>query len=866
MIQRRVPLLFLLLLLAVLATGCRRSTTGHQPWKIGGGVDVVDPGEPVLDPVAGFAGSTVCGDCHREIFDQWAETYHNLSTRVTDRPGATGEAVVADTDGNGVDDFRDGLDLATDADFAAYGANAPKLSYVDGDDLPYKVTIGAVTYDVWRTMGGNGPWRQRYVTQVGISLHTLPVQYNEQAANWVPYDPETWYDGANLPRFADARTVKDEIARGTSNEIRCMGCHSNAYTVELDASGQYASGYVELTIGCENCHGPAADHVASGGDAALVLNPADLLDGTVNGVLAADLTCGKCHIRGRGNEVDMGGDLTLFPWDGSAIFPPGSTNLADFYTPTADPADYWRYKDNPMGFVPTPDDPTDDTFVTAREAEMTYLDLVSGPHGPDKTFDPVCFSCHDPHSRAQRHQIRDRITNRGDLYTGVNQDNNKLCLACHQSGDFAGLTPADVEAITNTSAPAVVVTAVSDHMKNRAAMPINTANYDPFGTGLGRCTGCHMVETSLSAEYRKDPAGNNVGDIHGHTFRTIVPIVSKLTNPPITNSCNICHPLTPTDLAAIVIEEWVDDPDGDGTFHADTPANFQTGVANSGRNGGVACVACHTTDGFVRVQVNGTDIHDLTDPADADTRTAIVLDSVRRDKGITCEACHGKDSSGNFAAGPNPLRFPKAELCGRCHNNQTTLYEDYVGDGEIVRHPQQQMFSGVDGGEVPGQTYSNSVHTTLAADGCVTCHFNSAGDGPKHDFMPTIASCLACHPGLTTFDRTARADYDGDGTVEGIQTELDGCLEILRAAILATPTSTGATITFDDPYFLIDGTNSNTAALDATADAAIMRAMFNHNWVNFDASRGIHNTAYALQLIQNSYEETTGNAWPGVKR
>jgi len=863
---RAIPFYLVLLLLLATAPGCPRSTTGHEPWKVGGGKDVIDPGEPVLDPAGGYAGSTVCGDCHREIKGTWAETYHNLSTRVTDRPGATGKAVVADTDGNGADDFKDGLDLATDPDFAAFGASAPKLSFVSGDDFPYKVTIGAVTYDVWRTMGGNGPWRQRYTTQIGLSVHVLPVQYNEQAANWVPYDPGTWYDDLGDPRFANADTVSDEIAAGTAHEVRCAGCHANGYTVEQDVSGQYVSGYVEYTIGCETCHGPAADHAASGGDPSLVLNPADLKDGTVTGVLAATLTCGRCHIRGHGNEVDGGGDDTLFPWDGVSTFPPGNTNLADFFTPTTEPDHFWRHKDNPMGFFPTPDDPTDDTFNTAREGEMQWIDFTNGPHGPDKTYDPACFDCHDPHSRAQRHQIRERITYQGIVYTGVNQDNNKLCLACHQGkGDYAGLTSADIEAITNTSAPASVTTAVVEHMMNRAAMPIDPAEYDPFGTRLGRCTTCHMVLTSLSAEATTDQAGNQVGDLHGHIFKTVWPKVSKLTNPAVTNSCGVCHPTAAGDRAAIVIEEWVDDPDGDGTFHADTPANFQTGVANSGRDGGVACVSCHTTDGFVRVQVNGTDIHDLTDPADAPARTAIVLEAIKRDKGITCEACHGKDPDGNFAPGDNPLRFPKSELCGRCHNNQTTLYEDYVDTGEIVRHPQQQMFDGVSGGEVPGQTYGNSSHSNFG-DACVTCHFHDGGTGASHDFMPTLASCLPCHPGLTTFDRTARADYDGDGTVEGIQTEIDGCLETLRAEILVTPTSTGVPITWDDPDFLIDGTNSNTAALDVDDDAAIMRAMFNHNWVNFDGSRGIHNTAYPLQLIQKSYKEMSGKDWPGVDR
>jgi hypothetical protein len=54
--------------------------------------------------------------------------------------------------------------------------------------------------------------------------------------------------------------------------------------------------------------------------------------------------------------------------------------------------------------------------------------------------------------------------------------------------------------------------------------------------------------------------------------------------------------------------------------------------------------------------------------------------------------------------------------------------------------------------------------------------------------------------------------------------------------------------------------------LDPVQDEALMRAMFNHYWVDFDGSRGIHNASYALQLLQTSYEEITGQAWPGDVR
>ena len=86
------------------------------------------------------------------------------------------------------------------------------------------------------------------------------------------------------------------------------------------------------------------------------------------------------------------------------------------------------------------------------------------------------------------------------------------------------------------------------------------------------------------------------------------------------------------------------------------------------------------------------------------------------------------------------------------------LFEDYAEEGEIVRHPQREMLAGDAGGEVPGQSYANSTHTGFPGPDCTGCHYT--GTEKSHDFMPTIESCQACHGGLDTFDRTARAASD----------------------------------------------------------------------------------------------------------
>ena len=139
----RATAVYAVLLLFLLTTSaCRRTTSGYTPWEVGGGKNVVDQGDPVLEPVDGHAGSAVCRDCHQEIFDTWSETYHNLSTRETDRPGASGEAIVADSNGNGKDDFKDGLDLSTDPDFAAFGDERGLMGFDLARDIEHFVVAG----------------------------------------------------------------------------------------------------------------------------------------------------------------------------------------------------------------------------------------------------------------------------------------------------------------------------------------------------------------------------------------------------------------------------------------------------------------------------------------------------------------------------------------------------------------------------------------------------------------------------------------------------------------------------------------------------------------------------------------------------
>ncbi len=803
---------------------------------------VIDRGEPALDPRQNYVGSATCGQCHPDLYVSWSRTAHHLSLRDGRQGGVSGLPFVNDANGNGRDDFRDGRDLAQDAAFAALGANAPRLSFVAGDVHPHKMTIGTATFDVVRTLGGNGLWEQRFLVRGGRSLHFLPITYDEPLGEYLAVDLDDWYDDTGQPRHLSAASLDPT----RSFEALCSGCHvTGEQLLFLPSAGEVLAGYVETGIGCEQCHGPGAAHAATG-DVELIANPRHLVDGTAAGVEAAVDVCGRCHTRGTSIDPIAGTDIR--PGFGYSLAS-GVAHFGDdidaLLTPASDDATLWGRKG--------------DDYVAPRLHPLQARDLQSGAHASRSGAAPACFDCHDPHGSGQPHLIVKSV-DRGTRVATQKADNS-LCLSCHAGlpgGPFVDVDPSHAAAIAGAFAPVPVVRATIDHMKD-VGMPVADALYNPSGTGVGRCDLCHMPETASAAGFGTDAAGHAVGVVPSHRFENIWPNASELHG--MTNSCSVCHPTRPDDRVARIIDEWaVDSADADGTFHASTPRSFQNGTANAERNGGLRCAQCHTTEGFVRIQVRG---ETLGQPEIDE----IVSDAVGHDVGITCRVCHGAQPDGTFADGENPLRFPADELCGRCHNGETVQYADFRDHGERIRHPQQEMIDGTAGVEIPGTgVFASSEHSfdALFPKGCVNCHYdtsngtvNGTGQGAaNHDFQPQVASCSECHSGLTSFDRTARGDFDGDGSVEGLQSEVDGLLAVLTTALLADPD-----VTFDGRAFQFGGATDGKLT---GASEPQKRAVFNVDAVVGDASRGIHNPLLTVQLLQRSYLGLTGNPVPSA--
>ncbi len=892
-----------LLLSGILLAGCG-SSSSREGQNVPPGVSavLVQKGDPVLPAANGYAGSGACGACHGAIYAEWGQTFHN---RMLKTVAEVGDAAFAnDANGNGSNDFKDGLDLAGNPNFAAYGANAPALSFSAGK---YFITIGAVRYEVRRTQGGNGGyWKQRYHTRIGRSYYVLPVQYNMVEKSYTVYNGDDWYTPGNQPRFTAAYGTDglvlqldalnngiDRKGTASSYENRCGGCHQTGFAVKADPAAyggssvtEVVSGYQELNIGCEACHGPGAAHVASH-DPADILNPADLLAGGVAGVRRANELCGSCHSRGTsvalpGMSLPMQAPAVL---SGSTVVPfrPGDNLLNDlsatgaYVTLTTDASSFW----GSVNFAASDVNGKFPLFTAPRANRQQYMDIGQGPHAADKAFDVPCWGCHSPHSSANRHMVATTVSEGGvTKVTGTAEENDTLCLACHAgSGDFAGISVSDVQTVASGGVSSAVNAAISSHMIDRANMDVPL----DLPGGVGRCTSCHMPKTARSAVYGPsflDADGKRNGDLHAHTFNVLTPNISILDLPgtyfntsatdnsvaaSMPNACSGCHNAGTVGSAMAgnyEIHGWARSghadylDEGIGGYGDRLHRNDNTAEAyNSASN--TACVPCHTSAGFLTYLSGGTQTAGFIPP----TQRNFLGCNTCHDSGAPASSLHVRQiASFTFPSGLSTTRGGNSKICFRCHGGRKSKADVDAAIpaggvyGFVDAHflPAAAVLDGplAQGGyEYAGRSYFyNPYHVDASCAGCHMAegpagnwnlggHALSMTSGPA--LNTTACSSVACHGPVSSFDVRGT---NPRGTLGSLMGMLDAALAA-KGVVKAAP--------FVFPYF----TNITTAAQ--------LRAAYNYKFVYSDPGAYVHNWWYAAQLLYDSLDELDDGALNG---
>lgn len=274
-----------------------------------------------------------------------------------------------------------------------------------------------------------------------------------------------------------------------------------------------------------------------------------------------------------------------------------------------------------------------------------------------------------------------------------------------------------------------------------------------------------------------------------------------------------------------------------------------------------ACLGCHTSIGFIQ-RLKGVNSN----------RDTSYLP-------INCQTCHephGETTPANnphmirtlasvtFQEGTTVTNAGEGLLCMQCHqarvNAKTYASNPNNASSRFGPHhgPQGDMLEGING-YTYGKNIPSSAHATAVTNTCITCHmqklpssdpaFTHAG-GHTFNVSSTngdlVAACQQCHgSSVTSFD-IALKDYNGDGVIEGVQTEVKHLMDKLSTLL---PNASG----------VVDGL-VKVPVPAKTWTPAQMEATYNYLFIAEDKSMGIHNTAYTVGLLKASIADLTGDA------
>src|SRR5487761_1162445 len=288
-----------------------------------------------------YVGSSVCSQCHLDIYTQYLRTSmgHSIS-EIT--PASLKTLPVS---GSYYDER-----LRRHFDVHASGEKLYQSEY------ELDSTGGEVFRDTHqlRWIIGSGVNGFGAIVQRDDYLFQAPLSYYSKPRKWGPSPGYEFADyGFNRPILAG-----------------CIFCHSGRSRPVPATNGKFAiPPFSEMSIGCENCHGPGAAHVLAMHDGSShvakdlsIVNPANL-----SGELANNI-CMACH---------QTGDVR--------VLQPGK-NYSDFRPGTP--------LDNTLSILmipPTRESPPDVDHVE-HYYSMTLSKCYRGSAGRLR-----CITCHDPH-------------------------------------------------------------------------------------------------------------------------------------------------------------------------------------------------------------------------------------------------------------------------------------------------------------------------------------------------------------------------------------------------------------------------------------------------------------------------------------
>lgn len=406
------------------------------------------------------------------------------------------------------------------------------------------------------------------------------------------------------------------------------------------------------------------------------------------------------------------------------------------------------------------------------------------------------------------------------------------------------------------------------------------ADLQASGHAASYCEGCHTVGTQGLA----DPVEGDAGwdDARISAFQNV--------------QCENCHGPGSDHAASLSKADITISFDaavcGDCHSGSRNPTFGEWGTSGHGNvpgypQGNSSCQGCH--EGVAAsIRLSG-DLSAYYGSGAVATRPTVEVQPLAQ---LTCATCHNPHDATNEhqlrtvaavqlidanGVTPAPITAGGAgKLCMQCHHARHSG-DEHIPEGDAHFGPhhsnQADMLAGQSaniGVAAAGFNWAQPSHLYID-EACVTCHMHeiefdtvlpdSAATG--HTFEPTVTACQQCHGSINSFDEImALDDFDGDGSIEGVQSEVAGLMDLLVTALIDSFNANGITTTGWDADSLHGaiGTVKHARAPGDTLVVPVLWREAGYNWVFVldDGSHGVHNPDYTVQLLQQSYKHLTG--------
>ena len=115
-----------------------------------------------------------------------------------------------------------------------------------------------------------------------------------------------------------------------------------------------------------------------------------------------------------------------------------------------------------------------------------------------------------------------------------------------------------------------------------------------------------------------------------------------------------------------------------------------------------------------------------------------------------------------------------------------------------------------------------------------------------------VLNCQKCHAAFTSYDSKAPQDYDGDGVINGYQTETLGLLDTLRTLLAGAG-------------YLKKQPDGSYLPANMRVPRDIAGCVWNYLFIEDDRSEGVHNFKYEYGLLKSSIDYLKAHLSPAMR-